>query len=320
MPTQAESALESAAFDVDGRPVTWSQVVDEARRRGSWQAGERAAREGMACLAHDRAAGREPSDAVVREEAARFRQERRLTAAEDMEAWLHHWRLTVADWMDHVRRTLARDAHRDEAAELVRRVPPDGDDLTRRVWASAVCSGLLARAATELAGALAVRAASADTAGGASDEDAEARLRATVLTPERLRSELSSRPLDWVRLDATALSFRTPDAAGEARLCVVDDGLTPDGLARVTGVAPTKRCFYLEDVDPAWRSALLGARPGEVVGPLAAPTSWVLLVVHRRAAPSVSDPELRERAESALVARAVRKEIDDRVVWRDGHL
>ncbi|MDN5916022.1 MAG: hypothetical protein L0I76_13095 [Pseudonocardia sp.] len=320
MPTQAEPDLEAPAFQVDGIPVTWSEVVDEARRRGSWQAVQRAVWEGMACLAQDRASGHEPSGAVVREEAARFRQERRLTAAEDMESWLDRWSLTVADWMDHVRRTLARDAHRDDAAELARRQPPGEDGMSGSMWASAVCSGALERVAAELAGALAVRAALVETRAGPPDEDSDAamaRFRTAVLTPERLDTELGSRPLDWVRLDTTALSFRTEDAAREARLCVVDDGLAPEELAGSTGAAHADRHFYLEDVDHVWRSALLGTHPGEVVGPLAGPVGWTLLVIRRRSAPSVTDPEVRERAEAALVARAVRKETDDRVVWSD---
>lgn len=76
-----------------------------------------------------------------------------------------------------------------------------------------------------------------------------------------------------------------------------------------------ERVTCLEDVPAEHRPALLGASTGEVVGPLPGPAGARLLVVRNRAAPSTADPQVRHRAEEALLARACRKEVDDRVSW-----
>lgn len=313
------SAADRPAFAVDGERVRWGRVVEEARRSGAWEAIAATTHEGVACLAADVAAGRAPSRADVHEAAAQWRRARGLTAAEDMEAWLARWDLDVRLFFDHVRRTLARDAHTDDATALATSHPVDDhEELERRVWATAVCSGAIQRAAQDLAGRLAVQArlvAEGDVGPGDDLDEATRRFRRRVVTPDAVDAELGARRLDWIRLEGELLTFSSQDAAFEGRLCLVDDGTTPAELAAATGIPSRRHGTFISDAPEEQRPALLAAQPGGVVGPLARDGAWELLAVTARVLPSPDDTEVRRRAALALWSRTLAHEVDEHVTW-----
>lgn len=264
-------------FTVGSRAVTWADVVSDARRRGAWAEVEGA-------LSSAQAEGKLPP-AEAKARAADFRYARNLVAGEEMEAWLAHWGLTVAQWMRCIRRTLR-----------------SGD-----VWVVAVCSGALARFAHDLAGRLAVHQRM-------NEHDVETSMRAfrhDVTSGDELTVLVQARALDWTRIDADVLSFAHDDAAREAVSCLTYDGLTPTQVAAAAGVQVGHTSARLEDLEPPLRAAVLGSRPGDVVGPV----HDMVTVIRDRVAPAVDDPDVRHLAEEALVARAIQREIDDRVVW-----
>jgi hypothetical protein len=51
------------------------------------------------------------------------------------------------------------------------------------------------------------------------------------------------------------------------------------------------------------------------VGPVERPRSFVLVAVRNRVPPTAFDPELRRRAETLLVDRAVERAVESRVEW-----
>lgn len=310
--------MERPAFVLDGEDVVWARVVEEARRSGAWRSVEAAAREGVACLAADLAAGQAPSRAEVGAFAEQWRTTRRLTAAEDMEAWLAHWDLDVRAFLAHARRTVARQAHPGDATELAAAHRPPDDRLAPEVWSTAVFSGALERAARDLAGRLAVRARLvADGAAGPEDDLDEVMesFRGRVVTTPALEEELRTRQLDWIRIDGSVLVLASAEAAREGRLCLLDDGATPAELAATTGTVSRRQRLLVGDVPEDERPALLAAQPGDVVGPLARDGTWELLAVTGRVLPSVDDVDLRRRAEQVVWSRALAREIDEHVTW-----
>lgn len=316
-----DSAVSSRpAFVIDGQAVTWEAVVADARRTGVWRTVEVTTREGLACLAADLAAGQAPSQAKVRAAAARWRTRRRLTAAEDMEAWLAGWGLDERAFFDHIRRTLARDAHQDDAAQVARDTPVKYD-LVGRAWTTAVCSGAMERAARTLAERLAVRARMVEEGRAEESEDLDtvcARFRERVVTPAALQEVVQARQLDWTRVVGDVLVFGGRDAALEGRLCLLDDGATPAELAAEHGVERHHQTWFVADVPEADQPAVLGASSGDVIGPLERDTGWTLMAVTGRIAASLDDATVRARAEQEVIARAVSHEVDERVVWTSG--
>jgi parvulin-like peptidyl-prolyl isomerase len=82
--------------------------------------------------------------------------------------------------------------------------------------------------------------------------------------------------------------------------------------------APLRRVrVYLGDAEPALSSALLTAQPGELIGPVSNEDAYVLLAVNDRTPPAPTDPELRRRAETLLVQRAVKRALENKVAWHE---
>jgi len=107
------------------------------------------------------------------------------------------------------------------------------------------------------------------------------------------------------------------DAAREAALCIRQDGLDPAEVAAESGGEFTEGDWYLEEADPALRDHLLGAQEGEVLGPLRLNDGFVVVSVRAKRPPSEDDPALVARASQVLLDRAVRREVESRVRWKE---
>jgi hypothetical protein len=295
--------LDDEVFSVDGEPFSWRDVLAAAELRGAVAAAIEATRQGLAGVAAS-----EPSPEAVRDAAARFRYDRGLLAADELESWLARWRLSVADWTAHLARSLRAGAQ-DTAA------PPE--ELGNAAAVDAICGGLLEREATRLATDAAL--AGLDTA-GASDRleriaAAAGAARAELAASADVEREIASRTLEWTRIDTEQLELADPDAAREAALCVRVDGRSLAEVAADCGVPATRRELYLEDAERERLPALLGANAGELVGPIERDGGFLLVQVHSRIRPSADDPALRRRAEADLVERAAERARETRVRW-----
>jgi hypothetical protein len=147
---EAMQIPDAVVFAVGEEHFRWEDVILSAVLRGDWAEIAEEARQGLASLARARAAGNLLPDGEVRRIATSFRYERELLSAEEMEAWLGRWSLTAGDWMAWAERSALR---RHEAA-ATQEGPPRrarAEGLAEIMWAEAVCSGLLERAARELA-------------------------------------------------------------------------------------------------------------------------------------------------------------------------
>jgi hypothetical protein len=188
-------------------------------------------------------------------------------------------------------------------------------DVESLVWPTAVCSGALEAFAQRLAARLAVGAAHP---GGLPATPAE--LEAVyeqfcrdARSTEHLQAQIALMQLEWTRVDYRSLAFDRRTQAQEALLMVTDDGVDLDDVATAANGMVEHTRTYLADVDEALRYLLLGAAPGDVVGPADCAGRWRVILVEDKVSPSLDDPELARRAADAAVAAAVQREVDDRV-------
>jgi hypothetical protein len=295
------TAIESRdVFSVAGTVYTWGDVISAAKARGEWQEVERAAAARVA-------ASGEPDPDTVAEAGRRFRRQRDLLAADDLEDWLASWGLTPDDWWDYVRGSLAREGG---AALRALGGPPE-----RAVAVEAICSGFLERAARRLAEDAALAAAAGERVELADLAPLGERRRAAAARPDALEREVEARRLDWTRFECDVLEVLDSNVADEAALCVRVDGQELAKVAAACGGAVTRLEVVLAEAGPELAPHLLATREEELVGPLEVNGAFALLLVRRRTPPSLEDPELRQRAEAEAVRRAVARELRTHVRW-----
>jgi hypothetical protein len=321
---QLGALSERSLFTVAGETYTWGDALVAAELRGGLAGLERQTRLGIACLRRLAAEEEGPAPDEVRAAATRFRHERNLLSAEELEGWLAHHGLSIGDWTGYLRRALLRERWSGELERIKAEFTVADEEVEAALPADAVCTGFLRRAAEQLAAdaALAAAGGSVDRTGdrrellAALAEAAEAHL-AGVATAARIEREVGARNLDWMRVEADSLELADAEAAREAALCVRLDGRPLAEVAADSGAPMQQVVLYVEDAEPELRPLLLSARPGELVGPLERGGGRLLLHVRAKTGASADDPELRRRAADALAARAVARELRDRVRWHE---
>ena len=230
-----------------------------------------------------------------------FRRERGLLAADELAAWLDRRSITVDDWLAYVRRSLLGHSVEQHA--------PTSDE----VWAEAMCSGRLDELADELADRLAV-------APGSQLEELEAAFGAyasRVVTDDAIDREIASARVEWIRVRYRAALFADAAAASEVALAVRADGETLTNVAALAGVEVEAVDAWLEDEQPALASLLVGACEGDLLGPLVVEDGLLVTEVIKKLPVDAADPAVRARAAQAIVERAVRRAVDETVVWHD---
>jgi len=136
-----------------------------------------------------------------------------------------------------------------------------------------------------------------------------------VAPPHALRGVIAARRLDWVRVSVQAVLAPDDELAREIALCVREDHRSIQEVAAEAGLAAATAEWWLEDVEPVVRDALLSVLPGDVVGPVSAKHGHLVLRVADKRLPSDDDAAVRARAEQALLARTVEHEVANRTVW-----
>ncbi len=307
-------------FTVAGRTYAWEDVLLAAELRGELGELERQTRQGLACL---RRLASEPEGLpaeTLGAAATVFRYEHNLLAAEELEAWLDARGLSTVDWNGYLRRLILRERWRDELERIESEFAVGDDEVEAALTAEAICGGYLRRAAERLAEDAAL-AATDDAGRGSGDLAAIAReadaVRERAPSRPEVEHEIAAHGLDWIRIEAETLELADAEAAREAALCVRVDGRTLADVADECGLPANALALYLADADPELRTALVSASPGELVGPIERGPGHTLLQLRSKTEPSADDPELGRRAAAVLAARAVERELRDRVVWHD---
>ncbi len=346
---------ENQAFSVGKAQYSWSDSVAAAVLRGEWASLEAQTRRGLALVARAEAAENGASEEVLEQAAEEFRYGRDLVTAEEMEAWLDRRGLTVDSWMDYIERATVRQSDHEQGEEALAPFAPSSEEIADCIWTEAICSGALEQFAQTLAGRAAVAqraAAEAEVAGGeeptvaeierACRDCAEAFSRMAlrqasrkrivellrlerfyeawsrrIADPAAIRALIDVHRLDWIRLDLRDLGFSDETAAREAALCVREDSEPLEAVAQEAHRPIAKTRPYLAEVEESARPVLLSARPGDLVGPVAVGDEFHLYELRGKTPPSEQDPEIRSRAENALLAKVVEHEIAARVHWHE---
>jgi hypothetical protein len=303
-------------FTVEGVTYHWGDVLDRARARGSLAEVEHTARRGAACMRRAEAVGDALDPETVRGAATRFRYERGLLSAEELNAWLERWGLTVAEWGMHLERSLLLTRWLGELEVIVGEFAPELGAIDEAVYVDAVCSGFLEQEASDLAAAAALASLAEGSAVSIDRVDeAAAAARAEAASPVGIEREVARHLLDWTRLDMEMLEVDDQGVAAEAALCVRVDGRSLADVAAECGMPVRRARTYLGDEEAGLGVALLAAQPGDLIGPIEHEDAFVLLAIHARIPPAADDPELRLRAETMLIDRAVERAIEARVEW-----
>lgn len=284
--TPLDELLARPAFAVDDRVVTWVCVIAAARASGAWDATEAAAAAGLAAP--------ESADvgAAVTAHVAQWRRARRLVSADDTVAFLSRWGVAEAEWLGHMRRQVAGRSATSHTSSC------DPGELARAAWIEGVTTGALERAALRLAESMAL-------------PDAD------VASPASIAALIESRWLEWSRLVLREVVLGDEGAAREFTYCVRDDARELDEVAAAAGVVAVVRDVALGDLPASLSGALMSARAGDVIGPLADEGGFRVAVVDARDEPSADDPRTVERARAELVARSVRAAVARQVRWLD---
>lgn len=340
----AETKDSRPVFSGDGREYTVRDVVDAAHFRGElaplWKDFV------IRCRAAQQGDESEATleDRALDEASVAFRYEYELITAEETEAWLEARGLTLADFSEYLARRLW-------AAELAGRIPtptnpyeessPEERDL---FIVDLTLSGELDRLASKLAWRVAAKSAEGDatpaeehadpgTSGAASwlpaldrDEDWLAemvdlescyrRQSTQRLTKEARERELSSLRLPLTRFEVEIIELESRDAASEAFLCVRDDGMTMEDVAK-EGRYPFRRIeLILEQIPDEMQQKFLSLTPGSLLEPTAREDGFVLTRLLQKMEPKLDDANVSERVEQRILARHFSDLSAGRIQWR----
>lgn len=341
------------AFTVADREYYWRDVVLAAMWRGEWSAFDARLRRGLACetwsYEHDDPADQQAVDAATVD----FRYAHELITAEETELWLERMQLSVDIWSRFFVRQnlLARWA--DRLDEVLEHFPPDDDAVAEHLLAESICSGWLRTQATALAGRAAVGRDEAASPGvdvpplderqvealvrtplpvfADLDTDAlrdrlahlswldaafgAARMRA--MTPEALHAQIEASRLDWIEVELDRLSFPEESMVRETLLCCQEDNLSLAQLASRIRRSVATDVVRLEDSEPDFRTLLLSAAPGALLGPVAANDAFHAVVVRDKRLPSTGDAAVLALAEAAVEDALLRRARMLHVQWKN---
>ncbi|MGI8498951.1 MAG: hypothetical protein ACR2OG_15375 [Gemmatimonadaceae bacterium] len=346
--------LERPVFAVAGECFAWYEVLLASVRFGDYDSIERDAREGLAVERWADDQNQPPTSEAIAAAAAAFRYERQLVTAREMREWLQALSLSLADWSGFIRRSILRRDHQPRLAALASADPATDEEVTTLLITEGVCSGVLQRSARKLAGRSSAihgressevsredekespieaspsltsplallladigpeRLRAAETRLGLIDR-AFQRFRAETITSSAVRERIGAHHLDWIRFHCRTLFFPDREMAREAVLCLRDDSSALDEISASARVRLEDTHVYLEQIDDLARDRFLGARKGELVGPLDREGAFVVYQIVDKVLPSEKDPEIRRRAEDSVLRSVLTREVEERVAWQ----
>ena len=350
-----QTLLDCAVFTSGGRTYRWEDVFLSASLLGDWAGLENKTRDGIARLARAIETAAAPSAEQIERAAEEFRYARNLITAEEAEAWLARWDITIDGWFDYLRRRLLRHQEQDGAQDPVSGHQVTAEEIAECLVPEGVCSGAFFQWARALATRAAAYEALRSGAGAVSPDDAAdpstvfphfGKARSSVL-PESISrpphdklellarlemslhrfrdeivsscdvdAEIAQRRLDWIRLYCELALFPDEQVAREAILCLRDDHQTLGDIAARARTTAREIFLCLEDVETGWRSTLLAASPGEVLGPLRMGEHVAVLAVRDKLIPTSQDPEIQQRAQRAAFDRAVERAVQAHIKWQ----
>ena len=310
-------------FTVNDEQFGWEEIVSSAQIWGEWQPFLEETRQSLACLRLAVKTGQLPAGVEMRQAATAFRYAHNLVSAEDARSWLARWEMTVDEWMNCLRGQLLRERWADKLDQIVAANPVSDTEVDQVVRRHAICADTLGLWAQKLAGHAAVVAKSGLLAvGGRSAGDVVAQIEAEfaaqseqAVTPQRLAAKIADHRLDWIRFDCRYVWFPLERIAREAAFCVSEDGLTLDEVAYDARSIVQQWNFYLDEVEAAARPYFLAAHQGDWLGPVKMLEGFPLFSIVAKQMPAADDPQIRERAERAIIRSVIEQAMSEQVKW-----
>ncbi|MBC7790838.1 MAG: hypothetical protein H7Z74_12890 [Anaerolineae bacterium] len=348
------SLIGQPIFSVATQTCYWEDVILAGVLWGEWSVLENQVRHGLACLRRLAASGKEVEPSAVELAAADFRYERDLVAAADAEAWLAKWALSAEEWMAYIRRSLLRNRWADSIASFAARYPVEDSEVAAVMHPEMVCSGAIQRVAKRFSARAAMYDFLGSRTGSwqasesevdheiqrfpagimdhgvlgisaercrerasfvATLEAAFSSFRDAVVTRRAVEEHVGMHHLDWIWFNHQSISFEREDMAREAALCVRDDDMTLAEVATSARSPVREEQRFLDEIEHSLRDRFLGAREGDVLGPIAVNGGFRLYHIASKRLPSADDPAVRERAEQSVLRSAAAYETRQRVRW-----
>ena len=314
-------------FAIENQKFGWEEIVIAAQVWGEWQPFIEQTRQSLACLRLAAKTGQLPAAAEVREAATAFRYAHNLISAEETQVWLSRWEMTVEDWMNYLRGQSLRERWAGRLSEIAAAYPIGDAEVAEVIKSHAVCAGRLGDWAVKLAGRAAIASRSGrfesgerPTTGSPRDlvshiETEFERQREQAVTPKLIETKIADHRLDWIRFDCRYVWFPEERIAREAAWCVTEDGLTLEEVAFDARGIVQQWNFYLDEIEAPTRPHFLAARRGDWLGPIKMIEGFPLFSIVAKTMPADDDPQIRERAEQAIVASVIERAINERVKW-----
>ena len=315
-------------FTVNKIEFGWDEVSAAAEVWGEWARLTEQVRRSLACQKFAVESGQLPAAKEIRDALTAFRYAHNLISADETQAWLNRWELTIEELMGYLRGKLLTERWANHMETILAAHPICDAEISVLLKNYAICADKLGEWAIKLAGhaAIAARSGSFD-AGGQSQRqlaprdlitciEAEfERERQQTVTSHLIEAKITDHRLDWIRFDCRCLWFAEERIAREAVWCVTEDGLSLDEVAADARAELRQWNFYLDELEANARPHFLAARQGDLLGPVKLQDGFPLFSIALKKMPAADDPQIRQRAERAIVDGWMDQAVNEQVKW-----
>ncbi len=297
----------------------------------------------------------EIEEGALDQAAEEFRYDHDLITAEETEHWLEARDLTLDDFGEYFARRYWGEHWNDEVAPKAIDYVAAPEDLRDLLKIDLILSGEFDKMARELswrvAAAFESKAEEIDPASIALQEKSflertgidqaglvawlsgigrnrewldemlrmEAILHAKrdqLLNPKSRQSELAALRLPLTRFEVEMVEVESMDAAREASLCVTEDEMSMEEVAKEGRYPFTRVELLLQEIDNELQQKFLSVSPGKVLEPLTRGDGFQLCRIMKKIAPDADDPALQARIDQSILDRHFCQLVADRIQWR----
>jgi hypothetical protein len=273
-------------FVAEGKPYTVDEAIQWAEGRGLLAEALHEARELLAAENAEVTV----TDGELQTFSERFRYDHDLITEGETEDWLRARGMTVDDFARWLHAKLCRDAVAD--LKLAEESEDRGDFLRVHLWMSGRMDDLSRDYSRSVAADIEIR-----NSGNASVDD----LVAAARVDSAKRRKLATMMMSLVRVEVDTLVVDSEAAGREAVMCVQTDRAALHDVAEDAGFTTERTLWWVDDLPAPARHYLLGAAPGDAVGPIANGRKFTVYQVLRRIEPSLDDPEVEKRVDQVLI-------------------
>jgi len=136
------------------------------------------------------------------------------------------------------------------------------------------------------------------------------------LTPRNQQRALAGLRLPLFRFELEVLELESQAAAGEAFLCVTEDGIPLSELAAQNHQSLHRVTSFLEDLPEDWQQPLLSASPGQALPPFAVGDGFQLCRLLAKQDPVLTDPGVLARVNTSLLRGHFQELEQQHIQWQ----